>query len=396
MNLHETNRARLVEACEGGLIVVAAYDQMQLSGDMAAPFLQDASFWWLTGIEEPGWKLVIDGTRGGRATLFRPEKNDVQKIFDGEVNDSAVVAVSGIEDIRSMKDFEHELRQWRRMHPLVKTLRQSDDGDFVLNPARAELGKLLSRIFASVEDCTKQIQSLRAIKQPEEIKRLKAAVKLTVDAFAETREKLGKMKHEYEIEAGFTHAFRSHNATHAYQPIVASGAHACTLHYDKNSGQTSKRQGVLIDIGARVDGYSADITRTYCQNPTKRFREVYDALEKAHHRIIALIKPMMPVGEYGQSVDEIMKDALQQIGLLNDRSDTATYRKYFPHAVSHGLGVDTHDSLGAPRYLLEGMVLTVEPGIYIPEEEIGIRIEDDILVTATGSENLSARLSTSL
>lgn len=396
MNLHASNRARLVEACKGGLLVFTAYDQMQLSGDMTAPFLQEASFWWLTGIEEPGWKLVIDGTKGARAVLFRPEKTDMQKIFDGESSDDAIKKVSGIDDVRSLNDFESELRQWRRTHPLVMTLRARDESEFVHNPAGADLGKLLSRIFVTVEDCTKQTHELRAIKQPDELRRIKAAVRATTSAFDDVRTRLDTFKHEYEIEAAFTHNFRSHNITHAYQPIVASGAHACTLHYDKNSGPTSKRHGVLIDIGARVEGYSADITRTYCLSPTKRFREVYKALEVAHYRIIDMIKPMLPVAEYARSVDEIMKDALQEIGLLADRNDQETYRKYFPHAVSHGLGVDTHDSLGAPRLLMEGMVLTVEPGIYIQEEEIGIRIEDDILVTADGHENLSGGLSTKL
>ena len=153
---------------------------------------------------------------------------------------------------------------------------------------------------------------------------------------------------------------------------------------------------VLIDIGARVGGYSADVTRTYCLNPTKRQKAVHAALEKAHQAIITLIAPGLPIAEYIDSVDEIMKQALYELGLLDDMSDQEAYRKYFPHAISHGLGIDTHDSLGRPRYLETGMVLTVEPGIYIPEEGIGVRIEDDILVTATGYENLTAALPTSL
>jgi len=193
-----------------------------------------------------------------------------------------------------------------------------------------------------------------------------------------------------------TKLFRSHNATHAYEPIVASGAHAVTLHYVANSGKLSAKDLLLLDIGARVNGYCADITRTYSLNPSKRQVDIHTAVVRAHTRIIKLLGPNLAVHDYINDVDEIMKDALIEVGLLNDRSDTDTYRRYFPHAVSHGLGIDVHDSLGAPTYFRPGMVVTVEPGIYIPEEGIGVRIEDDILITTKAAQNLSRRLSTDL
>ncbi len=149
-----------------------------------------------------------------------------------------------------------------------------------------------------------------------------------------------------------------------------------------------------MDVGAFYGGYAADISRTYVKGePTKRQAAVHQAVEVAHHRIIKLIEPMLSVEEYQRSVDKIMKEALDSIGL---QSDDTGLRKYFPHAISHGLGIDVHDSLGAPKYFETNMVLTVEPGIYIPEENIGVRIEDDILVTANGRKNLSAALSTGL
>jgi Xaa-Pro aminopeptidase len=154
---------------------------------------------------------------------------------------------------------------------------------------------------------------------------------------------------------------------------------------------------VLLDIGARSGGYAADITRTYAYgDPTKRQIEIHAAVQAAHHAIIKLITPNLAVEEYQREVDCIMIDALLSVGLMADRDDTDNYHKYFPHAISHGLGVDVHDSLGGPQFLQLGMVLTVEPGIYIPEEGIGVRIEDDILVTDSGNVNLSARLSTDL
>lgn len=389
------HRARFAAELSGGIAVLCAYDAMQQSADMAALFVQESCFWWLTGIEQPGWKVIINGTRN-HTTLVRPARSDVQLIFDGDVSDETALALSGADEIIEARDFERYLRDLAKKHPLVHSVYDKTAHEFVLNPAQRNLHDTLTRIFPSVDDIGKQIHELRAIKSDEEITAIKKAIALTAKAFTKVRSQLDTYKHEYEIEADFTHAFRYANATHAYEPIVAAGAHAVTLHYTKNSGSVGKRDMVLIDVGARVDGYCADITRTYALNPTKRQQVVHAAVERAQQRIIKLLGPDVGVNEYLHDVDEIMKDALEEVGLLTDRTDEKTYRRYFPHAIGHGLGIDVHDSLGAPRYFRPGMVLTVEPGIYIPEEGIGVRIEDDILITANGVENLSRQLTTAL
>lgn len=395
--LHQLNRERVYDAAQGALIVITAYDRMQLSGDMAAPFLQQSSFWWLTGIVEPGWKVIIDAYRR-EAILVRPERSDIDVIFNGEANDDEIRAVSGIEKIIPMKKFEGALRQLTGHHTIVQTIfsKHEVEDEFVANPAQNILQRQLQRIFPSVQDCYDAIVGLRAIKQPVELERMQHAIGLTVKAFKDVKLLLPTLKNEAEIAAEFTYQFHRKNAEHAYEPIVASGKNACTMHYVANSAKTQARHMVLMDIGARVGGYSADITRTYCVNPTKRQKALHAAVEKAQQQIIALIEPNLPIADYLSEVDRIMKQALISLGLLKNMDDTVTYRKYFPHAVSHGLGVDTHDSLGRPRYLQPGMVLTVEPGIYIPDEQIGVRLEDDILVTKTGRKNLSGELSTSL
>lgn len=392
---HRQNRERLFDVINGALVVLTAYDAVQQSGDMQAAFLQEASFWWLTGINEPGWKLILDGTRR-HSTLVRPERSEVDVIFNGESDDEKVKELSCVDDIVDGKEFEKLLRQLHRHHAVVQTHEDKAAYGFVLNPAQHALRAVLERHFDSVSDCGRILHALRAIKQPEEIARMRRAIQLTVHAFEDVRVQLDTLKTEYGVEAEFTYRFRQANAQHAYEPIVASGINACTLHYVENSGACRAREMVLIDIGARVDGYCADITRTYCLNPTKRQREVHAAVEAAQRQIIECIRPGISIADYIRRSDEVMKQALHDIGLLDDMNDIDTYRKYFPHAVSHGLGVDTHDSLGAPRYLEPGMVLTVEPGIYIPEERIGVRIEDDILVTEDGYENLSSGLSTAL
>lgn len=393
---HHANRARVFERLNGGLLVVTAYDLFQLSGDMEAPFLQESSFWWLTGIEEPGWKAILDGARKV-TTLVRPKRSEVDIIFNGEADDTAILEISRADKVISTDDFEPYLRQLHRKHTVVQSIKESAGFyDFVPNPAQRKLTEQLSRTFDSVQDCTKLLHELRARKQPEEIERLQKAVDLTVKAFRDVRESWDAHKSENEIEAEFTYRFLRARATHAYAPIVAGGAHACTLHYGANNDRVGARDAVLIDIGARVDGYSADITRTYCRRPTKRQIAVHKAVEDAHVAIIKLISPGLLVADYLKQSDEIMKQALQSIGLLDDLDDSGTYRKYFPHAISHGLGVDPHDGLGAPRYFEPGMVITVEPGIYIQDEGIGVRIEDVILVTKEGNRNLSGALPTSL
>jgi len=246
-----------------------------------------------------------------------------------------------------------------------------------------------------VIDCRKDLAQLRAIKQPEEIKAIQRAIRLTVDGFEHIKQAIESHGYEYEIEAEFSYFFRSHGASgHAYEPIVAAGKNACTLHYVANNDPIKKNSMVLMDIGAEVDGYAADITRTIQKGvATKRQLAVHAAVEEAQRRIIQLLEPELSVEEYQRSVDEIMSEALKRLGLY---AGEESLRRYMPHAVSHGLGIDVHDSLGGTRYLQPDMVLTVEPGIYIPEEGIGVRIEDDILITDKSHRNLSQRLSTSL
>ena len=150
-----------------------------------------------------------------------------------------------------------------------------------------------------------------------------------------------------------------------------------------------------MDVGVRYGGYAADITRTYAYGDiTKRQQAVHARVAEAHLEIIDLLGPDVTVEAYQKDVRRIMMSALCELKLATSSDDSAAYGRYFPHAVSHGLGIDVHDSLGAPRYLRPGMILTVEPGIYIPEENIGVRIEDDIVITDSGHRNVSARLST--
>ncbi len=395
-----SNRRRLVEKNQGGVIVLSAYVSMQRGNDAAFTFEQEANFWWLTGIDSPDWWVIIDGQRD-KSWLVAPAVSAAHQIFDGSLSAEAAKRISGVDNVLTQDEAMAMLRDLAKKHSVVHAIGDSvhaEHYDFVLNPAPKKLWNMLERIFADVQDCRLTLAKLRAIKQPEEIAAIKKAIKLTIDGFNIVKQKLPQLSYEYEIEAEFSYCFKKHGATgHAYDPIIASGKNACTLHYNANQDRLKKSSIVLIDVGARVGGYAADISRSYAiGEPTQRQRQVHGAVQVAQQEIIHLIKPGFLIADYHSSVSVIMKNALMSLDLLKSTEDEATYRRYFPHAIGHGLGVDVHDSLGQSAEFLPGMVLTVEPGIYIPEEGIGVRIEDNILITDKGHKNLSKALSTSL
>ena len=395
----EESRRLTVEKLEGSLLVVPAYTEMQRGNDAAFQFEQEANFWYLTGIEHADWWLIIDGKRA-KSWLVSPEVDEVHALFDGSLSADEARRISGVHEVVDRAKGISLLRQAARTHQFVYTVdppMHHDHFGFTLNPSARDMREQLSRMFTKVQDFRPKLAEIRAIKRPAEIEAMQGAINITIDAFEKVKASMAIYKHEYQVEADFTHYFRYHGARgHAYDPIVAAGSNACTLHYGANSDPLKKGTLLLLDIGARMNGYAADITRTYAVGkPSKRQQSVHSEVAQAQRDIIALLEPGLGIEEYQRSVDQIMKRALIRLKLINDETDEK-YHTYFPHAISHGLGIDVHDSLGRPRLLEEGMVLTVEPGIYIPEEGIGVRIEDDILITKTGHKNMSAKLSTDI
>ena len=385
------NRAALALRLGGGaLVVVTGYGEVQRSNDTAHLFEQEGNFWYLTGIESPDWQLIMAGKR---AWLVAPEIDDIKETFDGSLSIEAAKKRSGVKEVISSNDALALLRQLRRQHSVVyvpQTYKHVQEyAHFFFNPAPAKADKQLGLIFERIVDCHKELAQLRAIKQPEEIKALQKAIDITAAAFASLTKSLSGLQYEYEAEALMSYEIRRRGATgHAYSPIIAGSQNACTLHYVTNNDRLQKKQLLLMDVGAKYDGYSADISRTYAiGEPTKRQQAVYDAVLAAQKKCINLVKPGVSFKELQSSVDTIMTEAITSLGFSADR-----LRDYFPHAIGHGLGIDVHDSLGGFDALQPGMVLTIEPGIYIHDEGIGVRIEDDILVTETGNENLSKRI----
>lgn len=379
------------------LVIVSAYDLLQRSNDAAHSFTQESNFWYLSGIDEPGWRLVFDGSSGG-SWLIMPDVSETHRLFEGGMSADEALRRSGVKKVITSDESIGLVRRLANKHTVVGTVGPPPHAEyfnFSLNAAITDNKNYLERQFTRVQDIRSDVSKLRAVKTELEIAQIQKAVDATVSAFKHVHEYMPAFNTESDIEAEFTYLMRKAGADgHAYDPIVAAGLHACTLHYSKNNSKIAKRDLVLMDVGAEYSHYAADITRTYAKSePTKRQVQVHGAVEAAHHKIIATLEPMLSVEEYQRSVDEIMIEAIKSIGLAADESGL---RKYFPHAISHGLGIDVHDSLGGPKYFEENMVLTVEPGIYIPEEGIGVRIEDDILITKNGHRNLSASLSTGL
>jgi len=394
-NIYKQRRQKIIQLLDGEPAVFTAFSAMQQTNDSAGAFIQESSFFWLTGITEPNWKLVIVKEN---SWLVLPTKSDIHRIFDGGMSADEAQSISGADEVIYEDDLKNLLNEVAKNHSKVYTVLRhphSNDYDFVLNPALQKLHSLLQKYFTVVADCRQELSKCKAIKSNEEIELIQQAIDISIDGFNAVRKNLATTQFEYEIEATLSYVFRTAGSEgHAYAPIVGTGKNACTLHYIANNDTLPTNGTVLIDAGARVGGYAADITRTYAiGNPSQREKDVHAAVERAHRAIIELIMPNASVKNYADNVDEIMKQALQNLGLLKAPED---YRRYFPHAVSHGLGIDVHDSLGGFETFQPGMVLTVEPGIYIPEEGIGVRIEDDILVTEVGNRNLSAALPTSL
>lgn len=393
------NRELAAAGLQGGLLVVPGYKAMQKTNDEEFRFVQESNMWYLTGIEFPDWWLILDGTTN-KSWLVEPTIDDRHRLFTESLAVEDAKKRSGIETVINRDQAMDLLRRHARTHPLVYTVGHSpyvDYFEFALNPAVSEMRSILDRIFTKIQDFRPELAKLRAVKQPIEIAMMQQSIDLTVVTLQNVKEEIASYKNEYHIEAELGYRFGMSGGHHGFDPIVASGANATVAHYFQNNAPLKKGTFVMLDVGANLGGYPADITRTFAYGkPTKRMMAIHDAVRTVQAEIIALIRPGLLVEEYHRRSDEIIKKKMVELGLLGSLTDDDGYRRFMPHALSHGLGVDVHDSLGKPKEFLPGMVLTVEPGIYLQNEGIGVRIEDDILVTEKGNKNMSAKLSTAL
>jgi Xaa-Pro aminopeptidase len=393
------NRRRLRELFTGTApIVVTANGALQRGGDITFAFAQDASFWYLTGIDEQDVVLVMDSDK---EYLILPERSDVQEIFEGVIKEEVLAKRSGIKKIYNYKDGWQELGNRLDKVKHVATLAALpaylDRFGFYSNPARAALVQKLSATNEKLEllDIGPHIARLRMVKQQPELKAIQAAIDMTIGAIKETLRptKLTKYNYEYEIEAELSRGFRRRGALgNAFYPIVAGGARACTVHNVINDSVLGAGELVVIDVGAEVEHYAADITRTIAYGkPTRRQQAIHQTVLEVQQFAFDLLKPGVLMKNYEQQVEDFMGEKLRSLGLIKT-IDHENVRRFYPHASSHFLGLNAHDAGDYDRPLEPGVVLTVEPGIYIPAEGIGVRIEDDVLITAGGIKILSDKL----
>lgn len=390
------NRKRLRELFVGTApIVITANGVLQRNGDSSYAFRQDSSFWYLTGINEPDIILVIDKSK---EYLIIPQHEKSKEVFDGAIDREALQQISGIETIHSLVDgwklLSNRLRKVKHVATLGASPSYIKQQGFYTNPARAKLIEQIKDANKELEllDLRPQLTVMRMVKQEQELHAIQEAIDITVKTFKYIQKH--QYQYEYQLEAAITRQFRLAGAIgHGFTPIVSAGARACVLHQNANNDLIGEKDFVTVDIGAEVDNYSADITRTYSQtkSPTKRQRAIYSAVLAVQDYALSLIKPGALLKENEQLIEHFMGEKLRELGLIKT-IDRESVREYFPHATSHFLGLDVHDVGDYTRPLEPGMVLTVEPGIYIAKESIGVRIEDDVLVTAKGHKVLSARL----
>jgi len=403
-NFFISNRQKLRELFSGTApIVITASGVLQRSGDTNFKFEQDSSFWYLTGLDDPGLVLVMDK---GKEYLIVPDRTKSQELFDGVVELDYLSKRSGVVNVLSedsgWKQIGARLKRVKHVATLAAPATYIEAHGLYTNPARSRLIQKIKEVNPNIEflDLRTHLVRLRCIKQPQELSAIARAIDITIDTIREVTRpsRLSKYHFEYQLEVDITKGFIYRGAEdHAFLPIVASGKHACVIHQmDKNS-RMRPNDLVTIDVGAQVSHYAADITRTVSlkHQPSPRQKAVFQAVLEVQDYALGLIKPGIILREYEKQIEEYMGEKLRELGLIKSISNEAV-RNFFPHGTSHFLGLDTHDVGDYEQPLQSGMVITCEPGIYIPKEGIAVRIEDDVLITTDGIEVLSRRLPRSL
>jgi Xaa-Pro aminopeptidase len=401
------NRKRFVKQLDKKYIAVFnSNDIMPTSADGAHGFIQQTDLFYLSGIDQAESTLVIcPGAKEEkhREILFVKETNEKIALWEGhKYTKEAATAVSGIKSVYWNHEFEDVFK------PLVfeseRVYLNTNEhlrADLTVETRDARFYKWCLKVFPlhQYRRLAPIMHDLRALKSKQEVELIKKACGITAQTF---RRLLGFIKPgvwEFEIEAEIYHEFiRNRSRGPAFQTIVASGADSCTLHYVKNNKQCHDGDLVLIDFGAEYANYAADLTRTVPVNGkfSKRQKDVYNAVLKVQKAAIKLLRPGKTIDDFSREVGKVMEAELIRLKLLKSAevkkqsADQPLYKKYFPHGTSHHLGLDVHDYGNRYRKFEPGMVFTCEPGIYINDEGIGIRIENDILITKNGPVDLTA------
>jgi Xaa-Pro aminopeptidase len=412
-------RRQLMQAAgDGAILVLPAAPERVRSRDTHYPYRQDSDFWYLTGFDEPDAVLaLVPGRKHGEAILFCRERDPEREGWDGpRLGPEGAVGVLGIDDAYPISDIDDILpgllEGRRKVHYHL-----GRDAEFDLKligwlnrvRAQARQGAQPPQEFLALGHL---LDELRLFKSPDEIRLMQRAADISVQAHRAAMAAARPGIHEYELQAELERVFRLHAAEPAYPSIIGAGANACILHYRGNAARARDGELVLIDAGAEHRGYAADITRTFPVNGrfTREQRRLHDLVCAAQAAALAQARPGVPYEAGHDAAVQVLAEGLLSLGLLKGSLESVVadgaYRRFYRHKTGHWLGLDVHDVGeyridGQSRLLEPGMVFTIEPGLYIGADDasvpakwrgIGIRIEDDVLVTADGHRVLTDAL----
>lgn len=392
------NRERLRQLFTGTApIVLTANGLLQRNGDNPYRYRQDSNFWYLTGVAHADVVLVMDKNK---EYLIVPERDVVREAFDGSIDPEELKRRSGVDEVYidkvGWKKLSRRLKGCKYVAVLAPSATYLEWHGIYSNPARAALASKLKSYNADLEllDLRDHLMKMRLIKQPQEMAAIQRATDITIDGllYVTDRQRLAEYAYEYEAEAELTRQFRRNGCGHAFDPIVAGGVRACQLHNVDNSGRLSPKELLLFDVGAEAGVYASDISRTVALGqPTRRQEAVFKAVCEVQDYAFSLLKPGIVNLDYEKQVETFMGEKLRELGVIKT-IDRDSVRRYFPHLTTHFLGLDPHDVGDYRKPMKPGMVVVCEPGIYLPSEGIGVRIEDVVAITENGCKVLSSRL----
>jgi len=406
--LFERNRKRLSKLLKpSSMVILHANDVYPTNNDGTLPLKQNANLLHLTGIDQEETVLVLfpDAPEPrDREILFVKETSEFIAIWEGaKLTKERAREISGIERVEWLTAFE---ANWHRLAPLADHFYlETNEGNRVAGHNVVE-----TRNSRFIQDCQKRyplhhyerlcrvMQKIRVIKDPEEINIIQKACNITEAGFRRILPFIKPGVGEWEIEAELLHEFvRRGSRGFAYPPIIGSGSSNCVLHYVENNKRCLDGELVLLDVAAEYLGWASDLTRTVPVNGrfTDRQRDVYNAVLRVFRGANEILRPGNCIMEYQKQVIELMEGELVGLGLFSAKEakaqgpDKALVKKYFMHGTSHHMGIDVHDVFGGPAEIFEeGMVFTIEPGIYIQEEGFGVRLEDDVVIGKKENLNL--------
>jgi Xaa-Pro aminopeptidase len=364
------------------------------SSDQFFPFQVNKNFHYLTGLNIPNQLLVLVKTTETSVLLFAEKRSALKEKWDGSLPSfDSLLKKTNILTIKDIKTVDEYLKNLFLSNPNISNLYLEKKSQIFMNSFE---NKLISNIQSQYilktnHDYNNLFKDMRTIKEEKEIHKIKKAIDISKSIFQNILNNLKSIKGENELHGLVLDQLHKNHSNEAFETIVASGKNALTLHYVENSDDFKGNELVLIDFGSTYDEYNSDITRTVPVNGTfsERQKILYDIVLSVNKDIIKWVKPGISLLEFKEKGKTLLSKKLLENKIISKLEDVS---EYYYHGLGHHLGLDVHDVCNNEMIIKPGMVLTVEPGIYIKEESIGIRIEDDILITEEGSINLSERI----